>query len=1050
VSGDVGRVIDLRVDGVSSPLGIDAPSPLLTWRIESDRRDLRQLAVRVVVASDAALARAGRGDVWDCGRIDSSDPTGVVFAGPPLESRRRYWWAVEVWTTAGAEPIRSEVAWWEMGLLSDDDWIAEWIAAENSESRADRHHGFTWVWGERTAPAETRRFRGTIVLPEPVAGGELLVMSQDWWLFLQILEVWVDGARIVEERWTTPDAGTEHELARHVRVTRSTGPLAAGRHVIAVEARVDATASRESFGVDIPTIAGITGLLRCLTDQGSVLRFGVDTSWRTSLEAPAGWADPAFDDSGWGPAIEADIRHQPLPPGPARHLRTSFVLDRPVAAARLYVTALGAVDATVNGVAAGPDRLSPGMAQYAERVRYRAHDVTALLGPGENVLGAVIGDGWYAGFDGRFAWGPPPRRLLAQLEIAFEDGTRRTIATGPGWRAADGPIRSSELKIGELHDARIDLSGWDRPAFDDRAWETAESAPRPAIRLDADPGPRIVVTEEITPAAITTTSRGTLLIDFAREFNGWCRVRLRGPAGAVVTLQHGQRLDADGYVDIVSAGVDPAGGARVDTVILSGAEDGDPFEPRFVYRSFRYVEIAGIERLDAEEIVGRYAHSDLERTGWIESSSPLVERLQELVVNTQRSTFVDVQHDNTIREYRGYPGEMSPFSRAAFFNQDLRTFVRRWATDIVDDQRPDGALPIAAPEPREGTSFCWLPGSSPGWGEGLIVMAWHAWQTTGDARYASESWDAMRRHVDFVADANPEFLWLRGRHYDFGDWLNLDPTPKEIFSTAIWAEALDLMAQMATATGRDHEARELGVQRTRVGEAFRRAFIARDGRVGSGTQTAQAMALAFDLVPAELRDEAAAHLVSDIRRRGHLTTGTFGTAVVLESLAATGHGDVAYDMLLREEAPSWGHMIRRGATSIWERWDGRGSTSQPALGSVSGFLFRRVAGIRATAPGYVAMTIDPLLDPRLGSGGGRFRSVRGDIVTRWRVDDGAYRLTVTIPPDATARIVLPADSVSSCREGGRELDPERASVGSSGIAVTVGSGHHEFEAARGL
>jgi alpha-L-rhamnosidase len=1044
------QVLDLRVDGISEARGLGDARPHLSWRLESPARGVRQIAFRVRVASDSALARDDAADVWDSGRVEDTRTVGIPLDGTPLESRGRYWWTVEVWCAGRSEPVTSAPASWTMGLLTASDWSAEWLAAEDPEARADREHGLSWVWGEQPDGAERRLFRHTFELPHEIEGGELLVVVNDWPWFAQITDVSLDGESFhAGPVWSPP--ANELDSAILTRRTFQLPRLRAGRHVLAVGTSFDPFATpnnSQHLGdpVRIPVIAALAVLGRLRDPSGAAVRIGANGEWRTTTEVVAGWDSPDLDDSTWDPALHPDLSgHQPLSASPATLLRTTFDLVERPSSATLYITALGGYEARINGERVGDDVLAPGTSQYLRRTRVRTYDVADLLQVGANALGLCVGDGWFAGFDGRFVYAPPPRRVLAQLEIEHADGTREVIATGPGWHSIDGPIRSSGIQSGEFYDARYERPGWDRPgsAIESIAgWVEALPAARPDIRLDADADPPVRVIEQLAPASITPTETGEYVVDFGRDVTGWCRLRAGGEAGTVIELRFGQRC-VDGRVD-QSNSRDPRGFPRTDTIVLNGDPDGVEFEPRFTYRAFRYVEIAGLTSApDPDAITAVRIHSDLPVTAAIESDPELVQDIFEAIVLTQRSTFVDYPHDNAIRESRGYLGDAALFVDTSAFVMDVQTFTARKMVNIADEQRPDGSMPSTAPQPRHSNASHNMPGSAPGWGDAAVIIPWTTWQHYGDPAIIEDSWPVITRFLDFVLARNADLVWMHGRGHDYGDWYTSHHTPADLIANAYWAYSLRLAAEMADAIGRPEEAAEYARLRAGVADNFAAAHVASDGTVGNGSQTGYVLALHFGVVPAGLRDQAAIHLAADVAERG-LTTGLLGTEHLLDVLADTGHGRVAYDLLLSEKERSWGYMIRHGATAIWEDWDGRQSTAQPTLATIGGFLFRHFAGIVSTSPGYGTFDVSPLLDPRLRRGGGTYESATGRIATRWRVDDDRYRLRVDVPPNATARIHLPG-AVDGVAEGDRLLQdsPDLGPVLESS-GVTVGSGVYEF------
>jgi alpha-L-rhamnosidase len=1056
------RVVGLTADHLDRPLGLQNAVPELSWRLESDQRNIRQRAYRVLVSSSEAALDAGQGDLWDSGEVRSTYSSTVAYHGRPLVSRQRCWWCVYVWIEGDAAPAQSSTSWWEMALLRPEDWVAQWLAAEDRIAREDREVGLNWIWGDAPPDVPSHRFRFLFELPEAAAGGELIVaVKQSFW-WSQITRIWLDGVALAGPgRWIesfpaafdAPTGTTVSNLsAQHVALNA----LRAGRHVLAVEISTRPVSSWYFASVDTPAnVPGLSSLCRLELESGGTLRLKSGADWKTnSDERVEEWHQLGYDDGRWTkPRVDAGESHQPWPAQPAMQLRQTFNIDKPATKARLYVTALGTYEARLNGTKVGDALLTPGPSQYDKRVLYQAFDVGSLLRCGRNAIGLIVADGWYASYDGRFAWADPPRRVIAQLELTYEDGSQQIIKTGPGWRIAESSVRMSQVKVGEISDNRLEQPGWDSEEFDDSHWQAAGVAKPPACRLMAQNTPPIRVDSRLVPQVISRTQHGDYVVDFGICFAGWCELRVIGGEGARIELKYSELLKPSGEVDQSGMALDPCGEPRRDVFFLRGDQAGECLSSRFVYRGLRYVQISGLASAPASGgVAGVFIHSDLEETGTIHSGDGLVENIFDLVRQTQKSNFVAIPVDNNTREVRGYNGEMAIFGETACYLMDVRNFFSNHVDNTVDGQAEDGSLPIYAPRPRYANLFPQAAGDAPGWGDTVIWLAWQCWRHYGDTALIERNWEAMNRFSRFVVDNNPHFLWLNKRVFDFGDWLSFEPTPNDLFATAIWARSTAHLAEMAAAVGRREEAARLIALRARIQDAFITEFIKADGTIGNGSQTSYALSLAFDLVPHMLRTKAASRLAAAIRKRSPqgLTTGTWGTRFILDVLADTGHPDLAYDLVTSTSLPSWGYMVRRGATAVWEKWDGEtGTLNQPGLGSIGGFLFKRFAGIEPGAPGFEKVIVRLLADPRLRSGGGEYRSVRGLIATDWqRPSDGEFVLEVAIPPNTNANIHLPARPTSRLMEGGEPIlgrpDLFLANQFEHETVIAVGSGTYRF------
>jgi len=1051
-SGPV-RVADPRVEYMDCPLGLEVQQPVFSWRMESAQRGSRQTAYRILVAHSEQSLRLGIADAWDSGRVESDRCFDLRYEGPALRSRQRCWWRVEVWDHASPQPVSSDIRWWEMGLLEPSDWMAGWIAAEEEQAAADQAAGLHWIWGEKPISRIPHKFRYRFELPAPVRDAQLLISGKE-----QLLGVWANGNSV-----PVPESISWSRMLA-LQLTN----LQPGSNLLAVS--VAAPPGLNAGGA-------LAALLRLQLEDGRVLRLVTGSDWRTSMVEDEGWMHPAYDDATWLAAVRPRRipNDHPWPPAPAVLLRREFDLQGRLRQARLYSTALGAYEARINGRMVGDACLAPEPTDPGKRLLYQVHDVTTLLRQDKNVLGAMVGDGWYASqfsASGRYHFGPPPRRWRAQLELSYEDGSVERITTdGDHWRLSPAPVLSAEIYDGERHDARLEQPGWDTVGFDDRRWMPALVAAAPTLPITAQPGPKIRRTQRLKPVAMRRLKPGVHLYDFGQNFAGWVRLRVRGPAGSTVQLCFGETLHAAGTepaeAGAIAGGVDQRNlrtAKATDTYVLRGDPRGETWEPRFTYHGFRYVEMHGFPgKPTLDSLEGVVVHSDLPLTGSLSLSNPLLQQIWRNSVWSQRSNFFGLPTDCPQRDERlGWLGDAQVFWDAAAFNMDVDAFTHRFMDDVRAAQNAEGAFPDAVPPFMQV-----MPQGSPGWGDGGVILPWTVYQRYGDRGIIERNWKAMQRWSQYVLDANPDFLWRKKRGSDFGDWLAVDAvnpsdvtTPKDLIGTAFWAYSTELLRQMAEATGRSDDATRLAGLRRNIETAFVQAYVQADGRVGNGSQTGQVLALRFGLLPADLRSAAAEHLADEIRRRGtRLSTGFLGTPYLLDALADHGHEQLACSLLLQSEYPSWGYMIRKGATSMWERWNGdtgdigMNSYNHYAFGAVTGFLFRRLAGIDAAVPGFRRVLVRPIFDPRLPRGGGEYLSVMGRIATDWRQSaSGAISLRLTVPANASAVVHLPVSAGAKLSESGRGLGGREGlrlleQVGNTAV-VETGSGSYHFRTGR--
>jgi alpha-L-rhamnosidase len=821
---------------------------------------------------------------------------------------------------------------------------------------------------------------------------------------------------------------------------------------------------------------------------GSPLAPGGRYWWRARVWDAAGaaseWSEPAtfeveLDQAvGWraswiglGPIRESftpPAGHGPSDPianalHPAPFLRRAFTVAKPVASARLHVTALGLYEARLNGRRVGDAFLTPGWTDYDRRLAYQTYDVTGLLAVGENVLGAVLADGWYSGFVGFDAkragahYGPAPE-LLAQLEISFADGGRQVIGTDAGWQGRFATIRHADLLMGERHDARLEPDGWDSAGFDpdpDAAgWRAVRCRDRDGRQLVADPGPPVRVTEEITPAAIRHDRAGRLIVDFGQNLTGWVRLRTDAPPGTMIRIRHGEMLDRDGLLYTENLRT-----ARQVDEYITGAGPA-VLEPRFTLHGFRYAEITGCPGEPApDDVTARVVHSDIAPAGSFESSADWLDRLFQAVDWGQRSNFISVPTDCPQRDERlGWLGDAQIFARTACYNRDVAAFYGKWLDDVADAQFPSGAFSDIAPR----LNLPWA--GAPAWADAGVIVPWTVWNMYGDLGVLERHFGAMTAWMNFVERGNPDHLRTTELGNSYNDWLSpgRDGTPPELLATAYWAYDAALMAEIANAVGRPDDAAEYLALREKIGDAFAAEFVAADGTVASGTQTAYTLALHMGLVPDSARALAASRLVAAIEEAGdRLTTGFAGVGYLLPALSSTGHTSVAYRLLAQRSLPSWRYMLEHGATTIWERWDGwsqeRGfqsawmnSFNHYSLGSVAEWLYRFVLGIdqQPGTAGFGRLLIRPHPGRELDRARGTYRSVRGPITSSWQRHHGQFTLRLELPPNVTASVRIPSANPAGVRRD--DGQPPTAITGYPGAldrqeaVFEVGSGWHGF------
>ncbi|MFW2543950.1 family 78 glycoside hydrolase catalytic domain [Primorskyibacter sp. 2E107] len=810
----------------------------------------------------------------------------------------------------------------------------------------------------------------------------------------------------------------------------------------------------------------------------SDLRFWWSVRVRRADGAVSDWADPAPVMTGllhaedW--SAQWIARYFVLPAGretpsdnlydnpwqarPADYLRREFTLEAAPVRATAYVSALGLYELHLNGQRVGDEVMAPGWTDYHQRALYQAHDVTDLMQPGANAIGAILGEGWYSGRVGHNQrragnhYGGRPG-LLCQIHVDYADGRRDRIVTDAHWRTAQGPIRYSDFLMGEHYDALLEQYGWASPGFDDSGWQPVEVyEPDPAApALTAMKSPPVRETVRLEGQCMHARG-GEWIFDFGQNIAGYVEMEIRGAqAGDRFTLRHAEILDADG--GLYTANLRHA--VCTDHYTAKGAAR-ETVKPSFTFHGFRFAALSLPVGLSPEDVrlTAIAIQSDLETTGAIETGSPLVNQLLSNIAWSQRGNFLSVPTDCPQRDERyGWSADAQVFWRTAGFVMDTSGFFAKWLDDILDAQLADGAFTDVAPsKPLNPYRLTGQPGA-PGWGDGPVIMCWQHWLRHGDLELLEQAWPALSRWATYIAEANPTFLRVNRVHNNYGDWLNVGPaSDRTMVATAYWAHVADLLARMAQTLGRQAEARQHRDTAARVRAAFLDAFVAGDGRITGDTQTAYLLALDFDLLPPALRHAARDHLLRTLDSAdGHLQTGFLGVRHLCRVLADNGAAEYAYRLLLKETYPSWGFSIRHGATTIWERWDGwtpeqgfqsanMNSFNHYAYGSVGEWLYARMAGLDwdEAAPGFRAARLRPLFDRRVAPVRAQYTAPTGTYRSAWDIDGEAVRWTVEIPPNCTgtAELAQPASSV-------KVLGTKPEAHG-SGCRFTLGSGRHEI------
>jgi alpha-L-rhamnosidase len=1093
--GQAARVgpIHLQVDDMREPMGIDDATPRFSWRLEDGAEGARQTAYRVLVATQAELLTDGKADVWDSGKVTSGQSLNVKYAGPAVKPSTRYWWRVEITGLDRKAYPASAAEWWETGLLTQG-WRGDWIGWETAEEATVRKATSAWIANPDVVPGSAppmseQRFgyRKSLRIEKPVERAVLFATGED------TVAAWVNGQAVL----TAAPYPPYHHLPwkKFVRAD-VTAQVAQGPNTIAVESVHYIDKYGEKNRKDAPPMIATVVLLY---KDGTAAEFGSDGTWKSSALPAEGWEKKDFDDAGWKTAAvwlqakgpEERPVLQPWIPDSVKILWKSFDAGKTinhssdkdpspgapgVKSARLYATALGTYELHLNGERVGDSVMAPGWTDYRERVLYQTYDVTKLVRSGANVIEALLAPGWYST---SLEWlqqpnnyGDTPPALRAQLRIEYADGKVEWLGTDTSWKADTSFIVHSELYDGETQDLRELYRTFNRTGVDAEPGKQVEIIHPKEIKIEAQSFEPIRVAQSLLGPTMTEPKPGVFIYDFGQNMAGVEKLVVSGAAGTDVQVRVGEALNPDGTLYTENLRTAKA----TDHFILSGLA-ADVLVPHFTFHGFRYIEITGIK--SASDVGGVFAqvlHTDFHFTAKLKTGNAMVNKLWSNILWGQRSNFVGLPTDCPQRDERlGWAADAQVFWRAASYNASLASFTRKFAADLRGTQVGTPYYGIYAP----GTAKI-SPGVAAAWSDAGVIIPWTSWLQTGDTSVIDENWQAMRKYVDAIDTRNPDGIWHFDSGIPFGDWLSLEGrTQEDLVATAYWAYDVNMMWQMAHATRRTEEEQRYAKLEDKIRDAFEKKFVQAKAYIpgadnspspfgdinnpnakakGGDTQTGYVLALHMNLLPQELREEAADRLAKKIEdNHGLLGTGFVGTPYLLEELTKTGHTKLAYDLLLNTGMPSWGYVIDHGATTTWERWNGDEMMGDPqmnsynhyAYGAVADWIYRFAAGVDASPldAGFHTVVLHPVFDARLSPLEFSYASSYGEIKSSWTVKGKTAEWNVTLPANTTGRLEVKGDEAARYKvDGVRLSESPLAKKVDGGFELAAGS--YRFEVVR--
>lgn len=716
------------------------------------------------------------------------------------------------------------------------------------------------------------------------------------------------------------------------------------------------------------------------------------------------------------------------------YLRKCFRLKGKVKEAFASTTALGIYNFYINGKKVGRDELTPGWTSYKKHLCYQTYDVTDYLKEGGNVMGAVVAAGWFKGkmgFDGlakrRNHYGDRTA-FLEQMLVRYEDGTEETFVTDTTWTGHDAPVVFAEIYDGEIYDARKEIKGWAEDEISGADWKPVKKVDYDMSVLTGQGSGKVAEIEEVKPKCIFKTPQGDTVIDFGQNMSAHIQVTASGKTGDVIELNCFETLDSAGNVYL-----DNLRGAR-EAMTYIFAEDGEiVYKPSFTFMGFRYAKIVSFPGEPALSNFTAYTlHSNMKRTGTLECSNSDLNQLAHNILWGLKSNFVDVPTDCPQRDERlGWTGDAQIFCRTACFLMNTYSFYRKWLQDVEADQTPEGGVAHVVPDIISGNAGDnWLleqgSHSAAAWADVAVINPWTMYLTFGDKEILKIQYNSMKGWINFMKEHSNDYIW--NYKLQFGDWVALDAeegsyfgaTPNDLTCTAYFAYSTGLFVKIAEILGEEEDAKKYKELYEKVVEKFQKTFFDENGIMTAQTQTAHIVALYFGLTPEEYKEKTINGLLKLLEKEnGHLVTGFVGTPYFCHALSQNGHVKEAYDLLLKDDFPSWLYQVKMGATTVWEHWDGLkpdGSMWSPdmnsfnhyAYGAIGEWIVRVAAGLEIdeSRPGYKHSVIYPRLGGGLSYLKAEYDSVYGTIRSWWEDKGEEAVLHATVPVNTTATICL--------------------------------------------
>lgn len=776
---------------------------------------------------------------------------------------------------------------------------------------------------------------------------------------------------------------------------------------------------------------------------------GAQSDW----SPPAFWEMALLDSSDWKSmwiGRGEDKNPNSFETDPAPYFRKQFTLNKKIKRARVYITGLGYYELSLNARTVGEGALVPAQTNYdrrnlrnliyyyddqsTTRVLYNIYDVTGMLRQGDTVAGVILGNGWYNQRDRRaegWMWYDTPR-FIFQMHVTFENGTDSLFISDSSWRVGDGPLRHDGIFTGNLYDARLEKPGWNEPGFDDSAWQQAPVVRPPTGKLEAQLAPMDKVVRTLPAKSVTKIADNTYEFDAGEMISGWARIKLRGNPGDSITLRFYEELGSS-Y-------------SQQDTYICRGGGE-EVFEPKFTWHAFRTVRVSGLNYLPRPtDMEIRVVNTAVEPAGSFECSNELFNRIYDNYIRTQLGNFHGAfSSDCPHRERLGYTGDGQLLVESSIFNFDMTQVYRKWINDMDDARnKKSGYVPHTAPFGGGG--------GGPAWGSSYVIVPWFYYLYYGDTEVLSQHFDGMKQWVDYLGtrtDGDNIVVREEPNGWCLGDWATPAKIelPEPLVNTAFYYYCAKTVSEVANILGRVEEGRKYSLLAREIADSFHsRFFNPRRPGYWTGYQGSDVFPLAFGMSPDSLVSGVFASLVNHVEKnKGHLDTGILATPLLLEVLTEMGRPDLAFTIMNQWDFPGFGwYILGKGATTLWENWDGGASHSHPMYGSVIRWFFKYLAGIQPDAwnPGFKHIMLKPTPCGDLGFVRANYESIYGTITSIWRFDKSDFIWDVEVPVNTTATLFIPAKSNANVSVKPRKFS--FTGFENSRVILTVGSGRYHI------